>query len=95
MCRFNIYVRVIICRAEHEAKREGFGTSLGVIAATLGSAVGLGNIWKFPYMTGENGGAAFILIYLISTLFVGLPVMISEFIIGRRANRGFLPVLPV
>ncbi|MBM7854596.1 NSS family neurotransmitter:Na+ symporter [Desulfohalotomaculum tongense] len=72
---------------KQEVKREGFGTSLGVIAATLGSAVGLGNIWKFPYMTGENGGAAFIFVYLISTFLVGLPVMISEFIIGRRANR--------
>lgn len=70
-----------------QLKREGFGTSLGVIAATLGSAVGLGNIWKFPYMTGEHGGAAFILLYLICTLFIGLPVMLSEFIIGRRANR--------
>ncbi|MEG6615083.1 sodium-dependent transporter [Peptococcaceae bacterium 1198_IL3148] len=73
--------------AEKPVKREHFGTSLGVIAATLGSAVGLGNIWKFPYVTGENGGAAFIFIYLISTLFIGIPVMISEFIIGRRANR--------
>lgn len=67
-------------------KREGFTTSLGVIAATLGSAVGLGNIWKFPYMTGENGGAAFILVYLICVTLVSLPVMLSEFIIGRRAN---------
>ncbi|GAB6179757.1 sodium-dependent transporter [Desulfotomaculum defluvii] len=66
--------------------REGFGTTLGVIAATLGSAVGLGNIWKFPYIAGENGGAAFILIYLACVCFIGLPVMISEFIIGRRAN---------
>jgi NSS family neurotransmitter:Na+ symporter len=73
--------------AKNQVKRESFGTSIGVIAATLGSAVGLGNIWKFPYMTGENGGAAFILIYLISTFFIGVPVMISEFIIGRRANR--------
>ncbi|CCO08007.1 Transporter (fragment) [Desulforamulus hydrothermalis] len=66
--------------------REGFGSTLGVIAATLGSAVGLGNIWKFPYITGENGGAAFILIYLLCVGLIGLPVMISEFIIGRRSN---------
>ena len=66
--------------------REGFGTTLGVIAATLGSAVGLGNIWKFPYITGENGGAAFILIYLLFASIIGLPVMISEFIMGRRSN---------
>lgn len=66
--------------------REGFGSTLGVIAATLGSAVGLGNIWKFPYITGENGGAAFILIYLLCVCLIGLPVMVSEFIIGRRSD---------
>lgn len=68
------------------SSREGFGTTLGVIAATLGSAVGLGNIWKFPYITGANGGAAFILIYLMCVFLIGLPVMISEFIIGRRSD---------
>ncbi|HPL26846.1 MAG TPA: sodium-dependent transporter [Anaerolineae bacterium] len=67
-------------------KRDGFTTGLGVIAATLGSAVGLGNIWKFPTLTGTNGGAAFILVYLACTLLVGLPVMISELVIGRRAK---------
>lgn len=69
-------------------KREGFSSSLGVIAAVLGSAVGLGNIWKFPYVTGANGGAAFILVYLICLVLVGIPVMLSEHLIGRntRAN---------
>ncbi|TLM98853.1 MAG: sodium-dependent transporter [Actinobacteria bacterium] len=67
-------------------KREGFSTTLGVLAATLGSAIGLGNIWKFPSMTGQNGGAAFVVIYLICVLLIGLPVMLSEFIIGRRAQ---------
>lgn len=67
-------------------KRQGFATSLGVLAATLGSAVGLGNIWKFPSMTGQNGGAAFVLVYLVCVLLISLPVMISEFIIGRRAD---------
>ena len=66
--------------------RDKFTTSLGVMTATLGSAVGLGNIWKFPYFTGKNGGAAFIIIYLICVVLAGLPVMISEFVIGRRAN---------
>jgi len=66
--------------------RDGFTTGLGVIAATLGSAVGLGNIWKFPYLTGVNGGAAFIVVYLFSTLLVGLPVMIAELVIGRAAK---------
>jgi NSS family neurotransmitter:Na+ symporter len=67
-------------------KRGGFSTGLGVIAATLGSAVGLGNIWKFPSLTGENGGATFILVYLLSTLLVGLPVMIAEISLGRKAR---------
>ena len=66
--------------------RGGFSTALGALFATLGSAVGLGNIWKFPYMTGENGGAAFIIIYLLATLLVGLPVMISEIMLGRSAR---------
>jgi neurotransmitter:Na+ symporter, NSS family len=68
------------------SKRDGFTTGIGVIAATLGSAIGLGNIWKFPSLTGSNGGATFILVYLISTLVVGLPVMISEIMIGRKAK---------
>ena len=66
--------------------RDGFTTGLGVIAATLGSAVGLGNIWKFPSLTGANGGAAFVVIYIVCTLLVGLPVMISELVIGRKAR---------
>lgn len=71
-----------------KAKRDGFATKLGVLCATLGSAVGLGNIWKFPYMTGENGGAGFLMVYILSTLFVGLPIMVSEIMLGRvgRAN---------
>lgn len=68
------------------AKREGFSSTLGVLAATLGSAVGLGNIWKFPALTGENGGAGFLLIYLCATLLVGLPVMIAEQTLGRHAR---------
>jgi len=67
-------------------KRDKFATNLGVLAATLGSAVGLGNIWKFPYFTGQYGGAAFIIIYLICVVLAGVPVMVSEFIVGRRAN---------
>ncbi len=66
--------------------RDGFTTGLGVIAATLGSAVGLGNIWKFPFLTGVSGGASFIIVYLISTLLVGLPIMIAEIMLGRRAK---------
>jgi len=69
-------------------ERANFGSKLGVILATAGSAVGLGNVWRFPYMTGENGGAVFIIIYVACVLLLGIPCMISEFIIGRsgRAN---------
>ena len=67
-------------------ERAKFGTKLGVVLATAGSAVGLGNVWRFPYMTGENGGAVFILIYLVCVLLLGIPCMISEFIIGRNAQ---------
>ena len=69
-------------------ERANFGSRLGVILATAGSAVGLGNVWRFPYMTGENGGAVFIMIYVVCVLLLGIPCMISEFIVGRhgRAN---------
>ena len=67
-------------------KRASFGSKLGVILATAGSAVGLGNVWRFPYMTGQNGGAVFILIYVGCVLLLGIPCMISEFIIGRHAQ---------
>ncbi len=67
-------------------KRAGFSSGFGVLAATLGSAVGLGNIWKFPYLTGANGGAGFLLIYLLATLLIGLPVMIAEITLGRKAK---------
>lgn len=68
-------------------QRDGFSSKLGIIAAAAGSAIGLGNIWKFPYITGVFGGAAFILVYLICIAMIGLPVMLSEFLIGRRAQR--------
>ncbi len=65
--------------------RGNFGSKLGVILATAGSAVGLGNVWRFPYMAGQNGGAAFILIYLVCIILLGLPGMMSEFLIGRHS----------
>ena len=74
--------------------RDGFTTGMGVLPPP-GSAVGLGNIWKFPYLTGENGGAAFILVYIIATLLVGLPVMISELMLGRRARADAIQTLRV
>ena len=66
--------------------RSKFGSLLGIILATAGSAVGLGNVWRFPYMTGHNGGAAFIVFYFVCVLLLGLPGMISEFIVGRHGG---------
>ena len=57
-----------------------------VLAAT-GSAVGLGNIWKFPYITGENGGGAFVVVYLICVVAIGIPIMIAEIMLGRRGRQ--------
>lgn len=65
-------------------KRDEFSGFFGVLVATVGSAVGLGNLWRFPYLVGQNGGAVFIFIYLAFVLVICLPIMISEFIIGRR-----------
>lgn len=69
-----------------QLERAKFGSKLGVILATAGSAVGLGNVWRFPYMAGENGGAAFIFLYVACVLLLGIPCMISEFIIGRHSR---------
>ena len=70
----------------YELKRANFGSKLGIVLATAGSAVGLGNVWRFPYMAGQNGGAAFILLYVGCILLLGLPGMVSEFIVGRHAQ---------
>lgn len=70
--------------------RDSFGSKFGVVAAAAGSAVGLGNIWRFPYVLGENGGGAFLIIYLGFILAIGLPVMLAEFTIGRRAQMNAL-----
>ena len=69
------------------SQRDSFGSRFGVIAAAAGSAIGLGNIWRFPYVLGENGGGIFLLIYLILVAMVGIPVMLSEFTIGRSTQR--------
>ena len=67
-------------------KREHWGSKFGFILAASGSAVGLGNIWKYPYIAGENGGGAFTLIYLLCILIVGMPIVIGEFVIGRKTH---------
>ncbi|MBQ0056307.1 MAG: sodium-dependent transporter [Bacteroidales bacterium] len=66
--------------------RATFASRLGAVAAAVGSAVGLGNIWRFPYETGQNGGGAFLLIYVLSVMFLGIPLLIAEFTIGRSAH---------
>ncbi|WP_226006280.1 sodium-dependent transporter [Natrinema salinisoli] len=69
------------------AQRESWATRTGFILAAVGSAVGLGNIWRFPYQVGEYGGAAFLVFYLLLIAFVGFPVMLAEFTIGRYTER--------
>ena len=69
------------------AQREKFGSRLGFILVSAGCAVGLGNVWKFPYMCGQFGGAAFIVIYLIFLVILGLPIMVCEFSVGRGSQK--------
>ncbi len=71
---------------EESIQREVFGTRLGFILAAVGSAVGLGNMWRFPYVASEGGGAAFVLLYVLLTLVVGIPLMLCEFSVGRGAR---------
>ncbi|MFQ5801265.1 MAG: sodium-dependent transporter [Candidatus Methylomirabilales bacterium] len=70
-----------------EARRETWSSRIGFILAAAGSAIGLGNIWRFPYLTGQNGGAAFVFIYLSIVLLIGLPVMMAEVGLGRFTRR--------
>ncbi|MFB6109102.1 MAG: sodium-dependent transporter [Haloplanus sp.] len=68
-------------------ERETWATRAGFVLAAVGSAVGLGNVWQFPFQTGNNGGAAFIVVYLLAVSLIGFPAMLSEFVVGRRAER--------
>lgn len=70
------------------SEQRGFSSSFGAIMAAVGSAVGLGNIWRFPYITGKYGGGAFLLVYIIFVFFLGRLLMLSEFVIGRRSQHG-------
>ena len=67
-------------------KRESFGSRLGFILVSAGCAIGIGNVWKFPYICGEYGGAAFILIYLCFLVILGIPVLVAEFAVGRGSH---------
>jgi NSS family neurotransmitter:Na+ symporter len=69
------------------SERETWATRLGFILASIGSAVGLGNIWRFPFQTATNGGAAFLVVYLVAVVFIGLPAILAEFVVGRRTRR--------
>ena len=79
---------------EEAPKREQWSGRLGFILATAGSAVGLGNIMKFPYMTGMNGGAAFLIVYIIVMLVVGVGMLICDFLIGRHGKANAVASYP-
>ena len=70
-----------------DSNRGQWGSKLGFILAATGSAVGLGNIWRFPYVTGENGGAAFVFVYLLCVFLIGLPLLLVELSLGRASKR--------
>ena len=74
--------------------RETWATRLGFILAAIGSAVGLGNIWRFPFITAESGGAAFLVVYLLLVAFIGLPVLLVEFVIGRESKQNVVYAFP-
>lgn len=71
-----------------EQSNNSFGSKIGAVLVAAGSAIGLGSIWRFPYIAGENGGGAFVLLYLICVLLLGIPVMLSEFAIGTHTRKG-------
>ena len=66
-------------------QREGFGSRLGFLLVSAGCAIGIGNVWKFPYVAGENGGGVFVMFYLLFLLIMGIPVMSMELAIGRAS----------
>ncbi|MFW5825832.1 MAG: sodium-dependent transporter, partial [Marinobacter sp.] len=67
--------------------RGNWSSRMAFVLAAAGSAVGLGNIWKFPYMTGENGGGAFVILYLVCIAVIGIPIMMAEVFLGRNGRR--------
>ena len=72
----------------NEMKSRGSWSGIvGFVLAAIGSAIGLGNVWRFPYITGQHGGGAFVIIYIGCVLAVGVPIMLAEFLIGRKTQR--------
>jgi len=76
------------------AEREQWGSQAGFVLATIGSAVGIGNIWRFPYVAGENGGGGFLLVYLLCVLLIGIPLVIAELAVGRTARLDTVSAFP-
>ena len=74
-------------------EREQFGSRIAFVLASMGGAIGLGNVWKFPYLVGRHGGAAFIVIYLLALVFIGTPVLMTEFAIGRKTKTSYTSAL--
>lgn len=85
--RFFYYFRSLIQITMSEQPRASFGGKLSVILVAAGSAIGLGALWRFPYIAGKHGGAAFLLVFLLSVLVVGIPAMLAEFAVGRRTRK--------
>lgn len=77
------------------SQREQFGSRIAFVLASMGGAIGLGNVWKFPYMVGKYGGAAFIVVYLIALLFIGAPILMTEFAIGRKTGNSYTSALKI
>ena len=80
-------LRVTVIFLKKIMARDSFGSRFGALVAMAGSAVGLGNLWRFPYLVGENGGAAFIIVYILLSFLICLPIFISEFVVGRRSQK--------
>ena len=77
----------VIRTEQMEKKRESFGSRIGFILVSAGCAIGIGNVWKFPYVAGQNGGAVFVLFYLLFLVVMGLPVLTMELSIGRASGK--------
>ena len=71
----------------NDQPRGNWSSTMGLVLAATGSAIGLGNLWKFPFITWENNGGAFVLVYLVCIAGVGLPIMLAELLIGRRSQK--------
>ncbi|MBO7703956.1 MAG: sodium-dependent transporter, partial [Solobacterium sp.] len=68
-------------------ERDSFATRIGFIFVSAGCAIGIGNVWKFPYLAGQNGGGLFVLLYLVFLAIMGIPVMTMEFAVGRASRK--------